>query len=137
VAVGTVSAVPSGEGVQVRVAPDLWEHAIALVGPGLGSNEDPREKYRHEHPVEISIGGARHVFFRRNEIIEGTHVFIKHGFYTRSPSWTRRSAGAGEPAEKDECVALARIGCCPRIGANTSAYLLAADGLDIDTERVT
>ncbi len=45
-AVGAVSAVPAGEGVQVRVAPELWERAIEGMW-SEGSNQDPRDKQRH------------------------------------------------------------------------------------------
>jgi hypothetical protein len=60
---------------------------------------------------------------------------VKHGFYTRSPNATRQpsmSTSGGQATGKDECVALARISLCSRVGATTSAYLLAVDGLAAD-----
>jgi hypothetical protein len=136
-AVGAASAVPLGEGVQVRVAPDLWEHATADARPEPGSNEDPRDTYRHEQPLHISINGVGYLYFRRNQSIDGIHLFIKHGFYTRRPNWARGasiSLRADGPDKMDECVALARVGVCPEIAANASAYLLAADGLETDRD---
>jgi hypothetical protein len=134
VAVGAVSSVPSGGDVSVRVAPELWEQAVSLAEPD-GATEDPRQTYRDERPVAIGIAGKTYLFFRRNETIQGIHVFVKHGFYTHSPNATRQpsvSTSIGEATGKDECVALARISLCSRVSATTSAYLLAADGLAAD-----
>ena len=115
-AVGAVTAVLCRGAVTVRVAPDLWEDAVSLHANFLGE-EESRRTFRNELPVEVVIAGHRSVWFRRNETIHGVHVFVKHGFRTRSP--------------RDECVALARIGLCSPVSATTSAYLLAADDLTV------
>jgi hypothetical protein len=111
---------------------------------------------------ELRVGGERFVFFRNNGGIHGIHVFVKHGFYTGPPGpppdpwWPSAQPPAGvlglsfrqqrstegqvrakpsaESREKDECVALARIGQCSRHAAIASAYLLEADGLEMVSE---
>jgi hypothetical protein len=137
VAVGAVSAALTDGDVSVRVAPELWEQAVFLTVPDPGAQEDLRQTYRDERPVEIRIAGKKYLFFRRNETIHGIHVFVKHGFYVGGPNATGQPsvpASRGQATEKDECVALARISLCSRVGATTSAYLLAADGLGADPE---
>ena len=128
VAVGVVSAVPLGRDVSVRVAPELWEQAVSTPEFHPGVIHDPRQTYRDLRPLEILIAGDHHLFFSRNETIHGVHVFVKHGFYIRSPQPSAPTP-EGRATGTDECVALARISLASKVTATTSAFLLAADGL--------
>ena len=85
VSVGAVSAVPSGDGVLVRVAPELWSYAIATMPVLDGVRMIPSETYWNEWPIELRVDDVREVFFLKNGSIQGIHVFVKHGFYTGPP----------------------------------------------------
>jgi hypothetical protein len=136
VAVGAVTAVPLGESVRARIAPELQDQAIALVEPPPGiMSWNAREQYGHEWPVEIQIDGTTHLFFVRNENIHGIQFFMVHGFRLRAPSTLAQGLSTPKSVQgvvgTDECVALSRVGQSPVVGANASALLLAADGLEL------
>lgn len=134
-AVGAVTAVPLGEDVRARIAPELQNDAIARLEPPDGARDwNPTAQYRHEWPVEITIGGATHLFFCGNVGIHGIQLFMAHGFRARAadissvgfPKMTSVRGVLGT----DECIALSRFGRCSNVGANASALLLDADGLE-------
>ena len=117
VAVGAVTAVPLGEDVSVRIAPERYDEALTLVEPPDGTrNWNPSQRYRDEWPVEIPIDGTTHLFFRRNETNPQRHPTLHRARVLRRERRVHRAV-ANRPD--------------PAVGANASAFLLATDGLEV------
>jgi hypothetical protein len=128
-----------GKGIAARIAPELHELAVSREVPLPGLVKDSR---KDEWPIDIRIGGASLLFFRRREEIEGYHLNISHGFYVRA-TWKTplRSFWRGRAAPKpetiqgidgiDECAALTLVDQSSWVGANASALLMETDGLEV------
>jgi hypothetical protein len=103
--VGALTAVPLGNDVRVSVPEDLITDAEAVF-----RRRDPQFQFP-ELPIELSIGGCRHVVFRGWIHLEGYEVFMEHGFYRGIPG-------------RNECLAISLNGACSVTAANASAQLL-------------
>lgn len=156
-AAGAVCAVPLGD-VTVRRSPSRWHDEFASV-VFLGGRQTADVVFRHDVPLEIMLGAERlNVPFtprqpvgglpRRADVLAETpfdfdeppvridpvndiHYFVWQYPRVRgavahmqvTDDWFERQA------TRSECVALARRRACPRVPAQTSAMLLAADGV--------
>ncbi len=136
VAFGAITAVPLGEAITARLAPELHRQAVseepifaATMNPGLDNFPN---RHHDEWPIQVKIGERLFLSFGCSKEIEGIKLFIYHGFYFRSSRkwwhfWKPKSIhGVGG---KDECAALTRIDQSSWVGANASALLLETDGL--------
>lgn len=143
VAAGAITAVPLGNGIQARIAPELWGRAIDAIPPPVGvplnpqaratKNWNPAEELANQWPVELRIGAQTFLFFGGGKKMERFEIFAEHGFFFRGPARIRFGQRLIQlrslEGKKDECVAIARIGQCSGVTANASASLLSADGL--------
>jgi hypothetical protein len=112
-AAGAVDAVPLGD-VEVGVPAAVIAEVEAVL-----KRRDPDFTYAdlfRELPVEVSVGGRRHLRYRGRFALGEYDVYVGHGFRP------------GVPGE-DMCVALSLKGECPVVAANASAQLLDLDGL--------
>jgi hypothetical protein len=137
VAFGAITAVPLGEGIAARVAPELRQRALSediVFAASLRPGRDAFENRHHdEWPLEVEIGSASFLSFSCSQEIEGIKLFIYHGFYFgRSRKWWQfwKPESIRGVDGKDECAALTRIEQSSWVGANASALLLETDGLE-------
>lgn len=104
-AVGEISAVPLGSGIQVRTPTDLIEKAEKIFRQRDDEFEFP------ELPIEVRCGAVSRIAYRGIVQLGGYHVWVEHGFRPGLP---------GIP----ECVSISLDGACDWVAASASAQLL-------------
>ena len=113
VAVGAVTAVPLGSGIEARIPADLIAAATAVF-----RQRAPDFEFS-ELPIEFSVNGSHSVLYGGRPTLEPFDVFVAHGFLKGLPGTS-------------ECAAICRKGVCPNDAANASAFLLdCRDALSI------
>jgi hypothetical protein len=105
VAVGAVTAVPLGRGVQARTPMDLVARAEAVF-----RDLDPEFAFE-ERPIELSVRGACSILYRGRRTVEDYLFFVVHGFLDGIPG-------------TNECAAISHEGRCPNVAAQASAMLM-------------
>jgi hypothetical protein len=105
VAVGAVTAVPLGRGVEARIPLDM-----VAVAEAAFRQRDPEFEFP-EWPVEITINSAVSVLYRGTRELGQYAVRVEHGFLP------------GEPGQ-EVCAAICRRDACADIAANASAVLV-------------
>lgn len=111
-AVGAITAVPLGSGVQARLPWDLAQEAEDVFRRRDSQFELP------EIPLELRVGSQPWLSCGGRKQLEYYEAFVVHGF-------NRGQDGT------NECAAISRIGACSCTGANASALLLETDRLEI------
>jgi len=110
-AVGAVTAVPLGSGVQARVPWDLAQEAEDVFRRRDSQFELP------EIPLELRVGSQLWLSYGGGKRMEDYEAFVEHGFDQDEDG-------------RNECAAISRIGACSCTGANASALLLDTDRLE-------
>jgi hypothetical protein len=105
-AVGAVTAVPLGTGIDVRIPLDVIADAKALF-----QKHDPECEFP-ESPNAIRAGNMTSILFRGRREIGPYKIFVKHGHLNGIPGI-------------DECMSIVRTGSCSAEAASVSAILLA------------
>lgn len=104
-AVGEVTAVPLGSGIQVRTPTDLTEKAEKIF-----RQRDQKFEFL-ELPIEVRCGAVSRIVYHGIEQLGGYHVWVEHGFFP---------CLHGIPA----CVSISLDGACDWVAASATAQLL-------------
>ena len=112
VAVGAITSVPLGSGVQARIPWDLAQEAEDVF-----RKRDSRFRLP-EIPLELRVGNQLWLSYGGRNRMECYEAFVVHGF-------------TPDEDGKNECAAISRIDACSCTGANASALLLETDPLEV------